>query len=106
MSGKPKRIARQGSSNNLLEPELRYTDLRPQMQRLLVFALRNETDPTNIQHALALAAMFCAESARFDLEMDGRRKDEGNLANSTVQNGEKKDDKSVENNAEKKREKK
>jgi hypothetical protein len=43
--GKAKKLSRQGSSNNFLEPELQYIDLRPRMQKILVFSLRNETDP-------------------------------------------------------------
>jgi len=65
--GKSKRIARQGSSNNLLEPELRYVDFRPRLQKILVHSLRNEADSLNMQYSLALSALFCVESTKYDL---------------------------------------
>lgn len=74
---------------NLLEAGLVYADLRPRVLRILVHALRNETDPANLQlvlgtthfwlccyanypPSLALCYVFCEESARYDLvEKDG-----------------------------------
>jgi hypothetical protein len=52
-----------------LEPELKYLDLCGNIQKILVFALRNETDAMNIQFCLAISSMFCIESAKYSIKM-------------------------------------
>ncbi|KAH7729802.1 hypothetical protein AAVH_02276 [Aphelenchoides avenae] len=58
---------------NLLETSLVYADLRPRLLRILVHALRNEMDATNLQLALSLCYVFCEESARYDLAEKDRQ---------------------------------
>ncbi|KAI1726781.1 ral GTPase-activating protein subunit beta [Ditylenchus destructor] len=56
-----------GGSNNVLESDLCFVDLRSRMLRLLVHVLRNEVDFSNIHLTLSLCFVFCAENARYDV---------------------------------------
>ncbi|CAJ0960121.1 unnamed protein product, partial [Mesorhabditis belari] len=59
-----------GNVTQLKSSASTYLHLRPRLYKTLIFSLRNETDPGNLQLTLAMCSVLVVESATFDLGLN------------------------------------